>query len=87
MNPQIQATMMKTESESFALMLKKSNECTGSSNQHMIINTESLTTISTVTNDLAIKMNYDSSNVWKEDPNTVVMFSSKLVASGPYWYQ
>ena len=59
MNPQILATITKLESESFTLMLKKSTY--SNSNQHMTINTGSLTTISTVTNDPAIKTNYDSS--------------------------
>ena len=68
--------MTKTESETFALMLKTATE--SDSNQHMTINTGFLTTKSTVTNDPAIKMNYDSSYLQKEVPNKVVTFSSKL---------
>jgi len=79
MNPQIQATMTKSESESFALMMKKSTTSDSSSNQYTTINTGSFTTISTVTNDPAIiEMNYDPSYLQKEVPSTVVTFSSKL---------
>ena len=78
MNPQIQATMTKSESKSFALMMKTSTTADSNSNQqHTTIKTGSLATISTITNDPAIEMNYDPSYLRKEVPDTVT-FSSKL---------
>ena len=60
--------------------VEKSTE--SNSNQHMTLNIGSLITISIVTNDHAIKMNYDSSYLGKEVLNTVTFFLKLTISSG-----